>query len=152
MYKLEGPLVGQLHTGQRISITVPSPRKGASTAKSAASDGTQAGPQRVHVTGVRVLAEPAHPGYHTTVSQSAAGGSGTDHRLRQGHKQRQDQGQGQKQPQGWGQEQQQSLPTVKLPVMTASISALVLPLSFEGCRNAMGALFEAPWWTQQVRG
>lgn len=114
-------MVGQLRTGQRVSISGSQAQADAESAGAKAK--AAAGPQRVQVSGIRVLAEPAHPSSQVTVSQPAAG----TRRL-----------------------QQQRLPTAKLPVMTADVSTLVLPLSFEGCPSPLGGLYEAPWWTQQV--
>lgn len=131
LYKLEGPLVAQLRTGQLVSVAgrqiVVSNRGSMNYVGSA-----QAGHERVlQVSSLTVVKDAEHgrptsqPAVLTAAASQAAAASD---------------------PAG----PEDATLAVDLPVAQPSISTLVLPLSFEGCPAPAGGRYARPWWLRVV--
>ncbi|KAL4425743.1 hypothetical protein ABPG75_009759 [Micractinium tetrahymenae] len=111
VFRLEGSYTAALRSGQRVAVS--GYRIGA----------LGGGAERVRLTGVDVLEEPAYGGS----SGSDADSAGARRRLQQAG----------------------ALPTLQLPLPTPEVSTLVLPISFAGCPSPQGGVYDTPWWTQQ---
>lgn len=84
--------------------------------------------ERVRLTGMEVLEQPDYAGHIGAAAGTGAGAAGGTRRRVQ---------------------QVGTLPTLQLPLPTPEVSTLVLPISFAGCPNPHGGVYDAPWWTQQ---